>query len=212
MARYHRYVFDDQTRSFVGRFDEMYSAESADGFDSWHQDDTRHLTNRIAYAILDGYAFGRVADIGCGKGMWIHRLKKANTQVTAIDLSASALKTARARYPDIEFVQADVSARPLSEVIPGPVDLITCIETLSYIRDWRRLIRDMAGLTTYCLIALYLPCDPTGFVRSEDELQQEFSASFDTIEEVRVRPRSHIVLFGRRASPQPGSSDDTAGD
>jgi hypothetical protein len=55
----------------------------------------------------------------------------------------------------------------------------------------------MARLTKYCLIALYLPSDPTGFVGSEDDLRQEFAGSFDTIDEVSVRSRRHIVLFGR---------------
>ena len=47
MLEYHAYVFDNDARHFVGRFDEMYRDERQKGFDSWHQDDLRPLDRKI---------------------------------------------------------------------------------------------------------------------------------------------------------------------
>jgi len=33
MAKYHKYVFDIETRKFIGNFEEMYQRESVDNFD-----------------------------------------------------------------------------------------------------------------------------------------------------------------------------------
>ena len=36
---YHKYVFDAESRQFVGEFEEMYQAEDKEQYDSWFQDD-----------------------------------------------------------------------------------------------------------------------------------------------------------------------------
>ena len=41
MAKYHKYVFDVEKRTFIGDFENMYAHESIEKFDSWHQDDSR---------------------------------------------------------------------------------------------------------------------------------------------------------------------------
>jgi len=108
MAEYHRYVFDQQERKFIGQFDEMYQAEQEKGFDSWQQDDLRHLDRNICLSILQKYNFSRILDVGCGKGAFTHLLKKNNNYVIGLDVSKTALSQASARYPDIEFIHANV--------------------------------------------------------------------------------------------------------
>ena len=81
MKDYHSYVFDLENREFVGKFDEMYQAESEAGFDSWHQEGLRHLSKKICHLILNEYNFLSILDIGRGKGASTQFLKKKNNTV-----------------------------------------------------------------------------------------------------------------------------------
>ena len=87
MTKYHKYVFDVKKRKFIGNFEEMYQSEIKENFDSWYQDDTRHLPRKIVLDILNGYNFKNIIDLGCGKGSLTHALKKKNNSVTALDIS-----------------------------------------------------------------------------------------------------------------------------
>jgi ubiquinone/menaquinone biosynthesis C-methylase UbiE len=113
MANYHKFVFDTDARRFIGKFDEMYQQERVANFDSWHQEDSRQLNRKIALNILSCYNFETVIDIGSGKGVLTHQLKKRNNHVLGLDISPTAIEVARARYPDIEFDIADVNDLPV---------------------------------------------------------------------------------------------------
>jgi SAM-dependent methyltransferase len=195
---YHRYVFDAEGRRFVGAFEEMYRAEAREGFDSWQQDDTSHLAKRVSLALLDGRAFPRVLDVGCGKGAFTHLLKTPDNHVLGIDLSETAIDIARSRFPDIEFRALDLRAAPLDRAIGGQVDLVVCLETLSYLEDWRDTLELFARTGRYALVGLYVPEQPIGFVKSVDDLAAAFAAHFTVIEDVRLTTRRQILLFGER--------------
>jgi trans-aconitate methyltransferase len=197
MKPYHQYVFDDDKRAFVGRFEEMYRAERECGFDSWHQDDLRTLTRQVALAVLDQYAFDRILDLGCGKGVVTQFLKKRNNRVVAVDISGTALETARARYPDIDFVQADIGAQDFDlRNLGEDFALAVCLESLSYLERWPALLEQLSHVSRRALVALYLPENPLGFVKSFDELARTFGKHFVIVEEVRLLTRRQIVLFG----------------
>jgi len=108
MQPYHKYVFDTEKRQFIGQFEEMYQAEDSEGFDSWFEQDLRHLRKKISYAILSAYNFSRILDVGCGKGTFTHLLKKHNNQVVGIDVSETAIRKARESFPDIDFRCGDI--------------------------------------------------------------------------------------------------------
>ena len=76
MEKYHKYVFDQKAKAFVGDFEKMYLDEDKDCFDSWYQEDSRQLNRNIALSILKGWNFNSVLDVGCGKGALTHLLKK----------------------------------------------------------------------------------------------------------------------------------------
>jgi SAM-dependent methyltransferase len=196
MDGYHRFVFDPSRSEFVGRFEEMYRAEPDEHFDSWHQEDARNLVRRVCLALLADYNFDRVLDVGCGKGAFTHLLKKANNSVVAVDVSETALATARGRYPDVEFACIDVGRDPLPGDPALPFDLAVCIEALSYVEDWRRLLAVIARRTRRALIALYLPENPIGYVKSLDDLVAEFSRHFEIEEHIHFVPRRQTILLG----------------
>jgi len=193
---YHEYVFDEKTRAFVGRFEEMYQAERAQGFDSWHQEDSRNLTKRICLTILDSWNFATVLDVGCGKGALTHQLKKENNRVVGIDVSPTALEAAKARFSDVEFRNIDLARDPDALTALGTFDLAVCIETLSYLEDWRGVLERIGRIASHALIGLYLPENPIGFVKSPDDLAAEFHRSFNVIEDIRLLTRRQMVLFG----------------
>lgn len=201
MAKYHKYVFDIDNREFVGEFELMYQNESKENFDSWHQDDTRQLQRKIDLAVLEDYNFERVIDIGCGKGSLTHLLKKKNNQVMGIDISPTAVAIASERFADIDFFALDVSN--ISEFhkfmeSQGPIDLIFTSEVFSYIENWKELLGEIAKISKYFMISLYIPENPIGFVKSESELINEISKYFNIIEHITLNTGSFVIVFAER--------------
>jgi len=201
MAKYHKYVFDIENRRFVGQFEKMYQAELRDKFDSWHQDDTRQLQRKIDLLILEQYNFKTIIDIGCGKGTFTHLFKNKNNYVLGIDISETAIKIARERYPDIDFLSCNISNinnyLKLLDNFRGGVELVVCSEVLSYLSNWRELIQAISMTTRFFLVSLYLPFDPIGFVKSAEELKSEIMKYFDLKEYIVLEVSRFYIVFAR---------------
>jgi len=203
MKGYHSYVFDETNRRFVGEFEQMYRAEAEQGFDSWRQEDLRNLTRRICLEVLAGYNFGAILDLGCGKGAFTQYLKKENNHVVAVDVSQAALRLARARYPDIHFLHADISAVEFDIGSLGKhFDLAVSLETLSYLENWPALVAQLARFAKYAMVELFLPQDPIGFVKSFDDLRSVVSTHFDIIEDIYLERRRQLIVFGKSRRDQ----------
>jgi len=190
---YHRYVFDTERRKFIGKFEEMYQQEDIQGFDSWFQDDTTHITKRIALCILEQYNFNKILDIGCGKGAFTYLLKKNNNVVKGCDLSETAIRKAKSKFPSISFFVA--SSGDLMDQYDESHDLVILMEVLSYIENWEAFLQYIAGITEYCLITLYLPPNPIGFINNFDELKNALTADFTIEKELNVDQSVLILLL-----------------
>jgi len=203
MAEYHKFVFDEDNRKFIGKFEEMYQAEGNEGFDSWGQEDMRSLSNQICFALMNRYNFHHILDIGCGKGTFAHLLKKDNNRVVGIDVSETALKIARAKFPDIEFIQVDLAKDAFKDFpfYQDHYNLTIFMEVLSYLPNWREVIRDFAAVSQHALVSLYIPKDPIGFVKSRGDLLEEFQSHFELMEEVFLTNHQKTILFGRQKQP-----------
>jgi 2-polyprenyl-3-methyl-5-hydroxy-6-metoxy-1,4-benzoquinol methylase len=198
-------------RKFVGKFEDMYRLEKIQNFDSWQQDDTRHFSRKVALDILDGFNFGRILDIGCGKGMLTHRLKKNNNHVVGLDVSPTAIEVARSRYLDIDFEVVDVNNLTklryfldenygcVEDANMKNIDLVFAAECLSYIENWKGLIQDLAQRTSYLMITLYIPNNPVGYVKSSDEIEFVVSNNFEILEVVSMKNSQSVILFARSA-------------
>jgi len=206
MKKYHKYIFDQEKRSFVGDFEKMYQDESKDRFDGWHQEDTRQLNREIALSMLKGWNFNSILDIGCGKGVLTHVLKKRNNRILGIDISETAVENARSRYPDIDFDVADITTlNVLVDCLkkakePGEkfVDLVFTSETLSYLENWEDILSTIGIHTQYLLISLFVPEDPIGFVKSPESLKKVVSENFEILETVILEKSKFIAIFARR--------------
>ena len=148
VAPYHKYVFNEKTREFVGEFEAMYQAEDKEGFDSWHQSDLTHITKQLAIILLKKCSdIETIADIGCGKGdfteLIIHRFYP--TSMRAIDISPTAIEKAKgkgrfAEHTLVEYSVMDISKATKNEFcsrliggLQAFLHLAVCMEVLSYL-------------------------------------------------------------------------------
>lgn len=189
---YHKFIFDTEKRRFIGAFEEMYRQEESQNFDSWFQDDMNHLTKRLALAILNPYNFNSILDFGCGKGTFTHLVKKINNQVTGIDISATAVAKASAKYPYINF---EVGG---SEYFKKEkhFELVIAIEVFSYLENWKEILEDIASCCTYFLICLFIPPNPIGFVKTAEELEENINKHFN-IETKLVSNNECTIFFAK---------------
>jgi 2-polyprenyl-6-hydroxyphenyl methylase/3-demethylubiquinone-9 3-methyltransferase len=82
----------------------------------------------------------RVLDLGCGNGSLTAALARPGWDVTAIDSSPEAIALARAAYPGIRFIEADVTA-PLA-LAPASFDAVVSVECIEHVTDPRALLRN----------------------------------------------------------------------
>jgi len=203
MEKYHKYVFDNENKIFCGNFEKMYQNEAIEVFDSWHQEDSRQLQRKIAFALLSEYNFDNIIDLGCGKGSFSHLFKKKNNNFTAVDISITAIAHAKERYPDIDFIQLDLAdTTKFSNFMAKKnqekkINLVLSGEVFSYLSNWRDIIQVSSNYTDYFLVFLYIPDNPIGYVKSETELTEEINKNFDIIEYISIKKQKSCVIFGR---------------
>lgn len=97
-------------------------------------------------ALLAGRRYPRVLEIGCGAGSFTRLLAAAADQVTALDISPSAIaraRTASTGLPSIDFRIANIMDYELAE--NEPWDLIVMSETIYYL-GWLYSFFDVAWL------------------------------------------------------------------
>ncbi len=57
----------------------------------------------------------RVADLGCGSGVFTDLLQRHGCDCTGLDLSPKLIEIARAKFPAVEFVEGDVEQLPFAD-------------------------------------------------------------------------------------------------
>lgn len=93
-------------------------------------------------------AGARVADIGCGGGLFAESLTRLGARVTAIDLATDMLAVARAHAAasGLAIDYREQSAAALAAAEPGQFDAVCCMEMLEHVPDPALLLRDLAHL------------------------------------------------------------------
>jgi ubiquinone/menaquinone biosynthesis C-methylase UbiE len=69
-----------------------------------------------AFIRLSGLPTGaRVADLGCGSGVFTHLLDRAGYDCIGLDISAKLLALGRRKYPQLEFIAGDIEQLPFAD-------------------------------------------------------------------------------------------------
>jgi SAM-dependent methyltransferase len=216
---YHKYVYDEKSRTLIGEFEELYRNGALKGLDAWHQDSLSLredvvIADAMLASMNDGRVFRTVVDLGCGKGVLADHLFSNTKRYVGIDVSETAVLTARERFPNMEFVLADIqTSHDLSEVISKchlvDRDLFFSCQTLSFMHDWKGIIEEVTKSFTTVLIILYIPDNPIGYIKSFGGLVDEVGRNFGEISCMYSASGSHIAISGqslRSRNPRSESS------
>ena len=91
-----------------------------------------------------GLAGRRVLDVGCGTGFFTELYLEHGAHVTGLDITEASIERLRERFPQAEFVRADVSDEPPA----GTYDVVNAFDVLYHITDdarWSRAVRNLAN-------------------------------------------------------------------
>ncbi len=86
-----------------------------------------------------------------------------------VDISETAIKKARIKYPQIEFLSTDIRSF-LLDIENKRFDMVLALEILSYLENWEDIVEKVSKISNFLLISLYLPTKPIGFIKTFDEL------------------------------------------
>ena len=186
---YHKFVFDEDNREFVGEFEEMYKEED---IDPWHCSDLRMASKKIHTAILQDMNWSYILDYGCGKGAFTHTLKKNNNRVIGVDVSQNAINKAINMYGHL----VDFYTLKDEESLGKGYDLIVCLEVLSYLSLYEDQLRKFSNMGKYLYISLYIPTYPIGFVKSIENLITSVDLYFNIEQKIIFNDES-IFLLGK---------------
>ena len=103
--RYQDYVIKDG--KLVGEFEQMYQ----DFEDPWEQ--TLHETNAsekiICVNLIKRFSLNNIIELGCGFGHLTNQVSKVCDSVLGVDISPTAINTAKKKYKDCKFEVSNFS-------------------------------------------------------------------------------------------------------
>jgi len=143
---YHDYVI--KNGKFIGEFEQMYQNVK----DPWNHGAADISSYDMALYLMDKYNIckkgGAIFDIGCGKGAFTHRIKKAcpKAKILAVDISETAVKKAKSQHGNssIDFRVMDIQKEYKS--IAGKFDLIVVSNVMWYILpDFSKIMNYLKG-------------------------------------------------------------------
>jgi|SRR5437870_5280606 len=108
-------------------------------------------TNRLILQKLGRQA--SILEIGCGEGHQSLYLQHVCNRLTGLDVSARAVKRARSRCPQGEFLVGDIFSQEVSAL--APFDLVVACEVVYYMSDVPAALQQMRALGRGCLITYF---------------------------------------------------------
>src|SRR3989344_5901967 len=98
------------------------------------------VSRNKALSMLNFDENDKVLDLACGTGLNIPHIAKVVRleNIVGIDYSESMLARARSKFPEIRFVQGDVS----NYILGKKFDKIVCTYSLSMIEQWKETIQN----------------------------------------------------------------------
>jgi SAM-dependent methyltransferase len=91
--------------------------------------------------LLDHYPAGNSLDAACGTGRWAKYLSERGHTVIGVDESPAMLALARAKLPEVEFLEGDLRRLPVAD---ASVDLVVCSLALTHLPELDRVFAEFA--------------------------------------------------------------------
>lgn len=92
----------------IAFFDAHAATDSYDVFTPESNDRLVATCMRLARLRLGA----RIADLGCGSGVFTDLLRQQGCQPVGLDISPKLIALGRTKYPDVEFLEGDVEHLP----------------------------------------------------------------------------------------------------
>jgi 2-polyprenyl-3-methyl-5-hydroxy-6-metoxy-1,4-benzoquinol methylase len=103
-----------------------------------------------------------ILEIGCAQGDFTRELVRISSQVTAIDVSASAIATAQKQITGVAFQTVSLE----DFTADSTFDVIVCAEVLYYILNRKKALQKLHELGTYVVTSNFLVCFPMISIKS----------------------------------------------
>jgi len=129
-------VLSQNKESEIAFFDSHAASKSYDVF-------TPATNARIVDIVtrLGGFAPGmRIADLGCGSGVFTDLLHKRGYECTGVDLSPKLIRSARETYPNIDFREGDIEHLAFEN---DSFDGVLLAGAMHHLPDWTRCIAEV---------------------------------------------------------------------
>jgi SAM-dependent methyltransferase len=158
--RYQDYVIRDG--KFIGEFEQMYR----DFADPWNETTCEHFASEKAVGInllsrlKAQYGIRKVMEVGCGFGHYSARMAAIGLEVVGIDISETAIATARQRHQAAEFMLGKLD--DYAVYAQRRPDVVVMAEVTWYVLDQLRgfldfLRREMPSVYLLHLLNTYAP-------------------------------------------------------
>jgi len=154
--------------------------------------------------IAGGFAGKRVADIGCGGGIFAEAVSKCGGEVTGIDLSEKAIGVARLhQYESGTTVDYRLAAaEALARELPASFDIVTCLELLEHVPDPASTVAACAALAKPAGVVVFSTLNRNPKSYAQAILGAEYLLRLlprGTHDWTRFIRPSELASFGRRA-------------
>ncbi len=119
--------------------------------DPWNFESSHYEQQRLQFLFeqVQSLPHESVCEIGCAEGIFTQKLATVCRNVTAVDVSPTAIQRAKMRNPGPTYV-----VNSLEKFQPeGKFDLVICAETLYYIKEVPAAIRKLSSLGRHCLVS-----------------------------------------------------------
>lgn len=139
--------------------DAQFEAHQSHEESHWWFTARREIIMSLVARLLQGEQRPCVLDVGCGTGCTVAEFSK-HYEALGVDASAAAVRRARLRYPECEFVHG---------VVPGDVEhvldrvrLVTLMDVLEHVEDDRGLLSSIVdAVAEGTSVLITVPADMT---------------------------------------------------
>lgn len=97
----------------------------------------------------------RIADLGCGSGVFTNMLREAGYSAVGVDISPKLIEVGKSKYPGLELIEGDIENLPF---VDGSLDGVLLSGVVHHFPDPRRCVAEVHR--TLCRGGKFMAFDP----------------------------------------------------